>query len=29
MENITIRRMTIEDAEAVTDILMNAWKTAQ
>lgn len=28
MENITIRRMTIEDAEAVTDILMNAWKTA-
>ena len=28
MENVTIRRMTIEDAEAVTDILMNAWKTA-
>ena len=28
MENIIIRRMTIEDAEAVTDILMNAWKTA-
>ena len=28
MENITIRRMSIEDAEAVTDILMNAWKTA-
>lgn len=28
MENIVIRRMEIEDAEAVTDILIKSWQTA-
>ena len=28
MENIVIRRMEIEDAEAVTDILIKSWRTA-
>lgn len=28
MENTIIRRMTIEDAEAVTDVLIDTWKTA-
>ncbi|MBR2751810.1 MAG: GNAT family N-acetyltransferase [Clostridiales bacterium] len=28
MESITIRRMTIEDAEAVTDVLIKTWQTA-
>ena len=28
MEDIIIRRMEIEDAEAVTDVLINTWKTA-
>jgi ribosomal protein S18 acetylase RimI-like enzyme len=28
MENTVIRRMTPEDAEAVTDVLIDTWKTA-
>lgn len=28
MSDITVRRMTIEDAEAVTDVLIDSWQTA-
>ena len=28
MENTVIRRMAPEDAEAVTDVLIDTWKTA-
>lgn len=28
MKNIIIRKMKIEDAETVTDVLINSWKTA-
>lgn len=28
MENTIIRRMTVDDAEAVTDVLIDTWKTA-